>query len=309
MADKKKNKKSTSKAEKQTSTQEAFLPDLATLYPVSKVALERFELTDYRRRVLGERAFQLLRGTNSRPPIFNLLQQKGFDQQQVEIGWALLRAANGTYVLQPPQEVSTLQLAAEAELDQWDEPNFAMISASLAVLYPEQADYLFKDLEPQQGPASVMAIATLLERVSFLEEGSDPGRKDTREEDKAAVEELAQTGLLTKKARQELEKLIELAQAPPQDETRQAAIFEEQRAYQEDALKRLGLWYTKWSTIARRMLKKRSYLITLGLAERRSPKKTEEIQEPTPTDNITEPEQTTTNGTNGEIVGVIEANS
>ena len=178
-------------------------------------------------------------------------------------------------------------LCAEVELEQWDEPNFEIIDVSLSIMFPEQRDYLFEGLSPQQGPAAVNSIRQLLRRVEILESGSDPNREATRAEDKAAIKELETTQILTKATRKHLAALIEIVETPSEDDVKHVERYNKQQAYHEDALKRLGLWIKKWRTIAKRTITRRSDLISLGLAERRKKNDADTLPSETPnTENV-----------------------
>jgi hypothetical protein len=54
-----------------------------------------------------------------------------------------------------------------------------------------------------------------------------------------------------------------LKNLPAEDETRDAERVEKLREFRD--------WFEEWSTVARAVVKKRSYLIRMGLASRRSP--------------------------------------
>jgi len=301
----KNNTKSTST---NASTTPDYLPDLAKIFPVAPVALERFQLTPHRQRTIEPRAFQFLRGVNRYPGIFNILSTIGLSQTIVKQGWELLQAVNGAHIFNAPSKISETQREAEAELDRWDEPNFAIITASLMSLFPEQVDYLFDNLESSRGPAAVIGIEKLLMRLDLLEKGKDPNRKDTRKADKAAVQELEDSNILTRQERKRLLALVKQAKVTSDEDLERAQNQAKQETYQKDALKRLGLWLEKWTAIAKTKITKRSYLIALGLAERKKRKNTQNTQGSTDTSSPNISNQATVNTTqnngnpaNGEI--------
>ncbi len=266
------------------------LPDLEQIYPLPQEALLAYTMGDTKKRELPDRSFKFLRGINVLPPVFFALSSKGFTLNELQAGWLLMYAANGTLVSFLPQSYSPQQREAEAELDNWDEPNFEIISAAIRFHFPSQHDYLFHQLEPQDGPSAVTVVKTLLTRVDMLRLGKDKTRKSLVEADKKAMAYLNSEGLLTDKERKRLWDLVKTVETPP-DNLEDYATYQELQSYQEAALVRLGIWFDKWSSIARRLLKKRSHLITLGLASRRKAKTQEEA--PTESQPTTESETST----------------
>ena len=166
---------------------------------------------------------------------------------------------------------SQSQRAALAEIDEWDEPHFTQFRATLHRAYPSAEEYVFSGgLKASQGASSVAGVATFLGRVDALESGSDDARSGTAKDDKAAVKLLAQRGL-TKEERKRLAKLVETALsgggapegAPESPERRRALVAARQ-------------WYDEWAAVAHARIKKRAYLIRLGLASRKRKKKPED---------------------------------
>ena len=202
--------------------------------------------------------------------IRTLLFQAGMTDDAITEGRTLLLAC-----LAKPQdggpEVDTegarAQRAAVAELDEWDEPHFARFAATLRRHFPSAGEYVFQGLTPSTGSAAVAGVATLLQRVNTLESGSDKDRAATKKEDKKAVELLA-TRRFDKAERARLEKLVEVALGPtaPLDEAP-----EDKGAERRAALVALRGWFEEWSTAAKSVVKKKSHLIRLGFASRKSP--------------------------------------
>jgi hypothetical protein len=230
-------------------------------------------MTDYSDEVLEstpERATRLLTGIGAVATIRTLLFQAGMTNGDIVEGRTLLLAC-----LAQPQDAgpekdtegARAQRAATAELDEWDEPHFGRIAATLRRYHPGAADYVFRDLHPSTGSAAVAGVATLLQRVKALESGSDKDRAATKAEDKKAVDLLA-TRRFDKTERDRLEKLVETALGPtaPLD-----ATPADQGAARREALTSLRGWFEEWSATARAVVKKKSHLIRLGLANRKSP--------------------------------------
>jgi hypothetical protein len=217
-----------------------------------------------------ERATRLLTGIGAVATIRTLLFQAGMTNEAITEGRTLLLAC-----LAQPQDIgpekdtesARAQRAATAELDEWDEPNFGRIGATLRRHYPGAGEYVFRDLSASTGPSAVAGVATLLQRIDALESGSDTGRAATKKEDKKAIELLA-TRRFDKAERARLAKLVEAALGPtaPLDEA-SGDGGDERRA----ALTALRGWFDEWAAAARAVVKKKSHLIRLGLANRKSP--------------------------------------
>ena len=230
-------------------------------------------MDDYSDEVLEgtpERATRLLTGIGAVATVRTLLFQAGMTNDAITEGRTLLLACLAK-PQDPGQELDTesarAQRASTAELDEWDEPNFARIAATLRRHFPGAGEYVFRDLSASSGPAAVAGVATLLQRLDALESGSDAGRAATKKEDKKAVELLA-TRRFDKAERARLAKLVESALGPtaPLDETSDSAGTERRAA-----LTALRGWFEEWSTAARAVVKKKSHLIRLGLANRKAP--------------------------------------
>jgi hypothetical protein len=148
-----------------------------------------------------------------------------------------------------------------------DEANFARHGATLRRHFPEAYTYVFHDLKAQSGTPAVMGVATFLLRIDALEQGSDPTRAATRAQDAEAVKLLEKRGL-SKAEREQLRKLVDIALGPTQP---LAALprTDESGAARLVRLAALREWYNEWSSIARAVVKKRAYLIRLGLAVRK----------------------------------------
>jgi hypothetical protein len=119
----------------------------------------------------------------------------------------------------------------------------------------------------------VVAVATLLERLDAPESGQ--GRpKAAHKQDLAALARLATRGY-TKDERTRLAGLVATARTvtavePISDDERSKILLE------------LYGWLTDWATQAKRVIKKRQHLITLGLAARKKPAKAKPAPVPVP---------------------------
>jgi hypothetical protein len=225
------------------------------------------------------RAAKLLNGIGAEPVIRTLMHDPGkMTDDDIAEGGKLLLACWGQLPgakVERDTEEARKQRAATAELDQWDEPNFGRYGAALRRRFPRAGEYVFHDLSASTGAAAVAGVATFLKRVEALEKGTDPGRQDTKKEDKKAVELLSTRGL-DKAERARLAALVEVALAPTAT-LDPAPEHDAQRTEQrKSALTDLKDWYEEWASTARSVVKKRGYLIRMGLANRKMGKKDKE---------------------------------
>ena len=100
--------------------------------------------------------------------------------------------------------------------------------------------------------------------------GTDPTRADSKKEDKKAVALLAQR-TFTPAERKRLSDLVEVALGSTGPLA--APGVANDPALRRERLLALKLWYNEWATTARAVIRKRVYLIRMGLASRRRSKK------------------------------------
>jgi hypothetical protein len=214
-------------------------------------------------------------GTNR--TIRNVLIQQGFTATEQQRGWTLLKAASGGESTSdsPPTPEELEVRNAGVTIDQWDEPNFAKIKAILAYDFPDTTAYLFRGgLVAKQGPEALLSVGTLCERIHELEQASAPERANKRAVDQAALEKLAKRGY-TKQEWERLRTLVATASKSLPAIEEETNSSEEESNFQK-AMLELYAWWKEWSTIARSAVKKKSQLISLGLAKRKSSKADEE---------------------------------
>ena len=239
-------------------------------------------MVEYSDQVLEDtppRVTQLLGGMGAVTAIRTALYHAGLTDDQIDEGVAkLLDCLSIARSLQPPQDTpsAVAQRAATVELDATDEPLFRRARATLERHYPAAAEYLFRDnLKAAQGMDAVRGIATFLLRVEALEKGADPQRAASREDDRAAVALLAKRGI-DAPYRASLDAKVKTALGPTTPVVAPPVAPEERRR----KLIELKRWYDEWAETAHAVITKRSYLIRLGLAERRSPTKPEPVPAP-----------------------------
>lgn len=191
------------------------------------------------------------------------MNEHGYLNDDHDEGWRLLQRASGGGASGPIYFAPAA--AAVRELDDGDEILFHKAHAALRRSFPAQADFVFAGLEPARGPAAVLSVLQLLDRLDVLESG---GRPDSQDADKEAIAELAKRGMgATERAR--LRELVRVAQSSPiipAEANAKAAELESQRV---DALKALYAWYAQWSEVARAVVTRRGDLVLLGMAKRR----------------------------------------
>jgi hypothetical protein len=215
-----------------------------------------------------ERAARLL-GTLSRSPRIRriLAERAGYTEEDHRTGWSLYLTAMGFRQDPPsfaPPRTRFAQELAIAELDQWDAPAFDRARSALAASYPAQLDYIFNSLGPSTGAEAVAGVKTFLDRVARLRDGSDPARDATRDADRAAADRLARRRIVEADIEARLRKLIEQATSLPEAPKDDPPI-EDSPGYQAAAAG-LVAWLTDWRGQARSLIRRRDYLISLGLA-------------------------------------------
>jgi hypothetical protein len=228
---------------------------------------------------LRERGTKFLGTLSMEPQIFRIMVEHGYSQNEHREGWDLAlpvlgynpRASSGGGAPSSQSEAITA-------LDQWDEPNFARALAALQRLHPAQCEYVFRDgLTAAEGAAAIASVQTFKDRVVALRDGTDPGRAETREADKAAVETLAKRKIFDAEIETKLSTWLNTAKGVslPTD-----ASLENTPAFQA-AARAFKAWLEDWRETARTTVTRRDYLIRLGLARRRSRKDGEiVIEEP-----------------------------
>ena len=155
-------------------------------------------------------------------------------------------------------------------LDAWDEDGFRIVRAAFTRLHPAQKELVLAGLGPSVGAAAVTGVKALLGRLDALEKS--PERKATRKEDHAALATLATRGI-DEKERARLAALVHVAESATEiDAPDEAGKAAREEVYLK-ALGALRVWYVDWSEMARSVVKRRDYLIRLGLAKRKSAKK------------------------------------
>ncbi len=217
---------------------------------------------------IPERVLKFLRTVNAEPAILRALEDRGYSKAEQLEGWKRLHDATGFRENLPPEDTNDASVrSAIEELDAAKTLVFRIAKASLVHRYPRQAELLFHGVDSARGPASVLRLEILLDRLDALEIGA--GREATRAEDLAVLKVIEQRAL-TATERTRLRQLIAIAKrAPPVTDSIDRKA--EQRR-QMERLAHLRHWYVEWSEIARAVVHRGDFLIRLGLASRRANK-------------------------------------
>ena len=226
------------------------------------------DFTDETLEHTPEDATRLLAAINAVPEIRTAFAAQNMTDDDIVEGRTLLLDCLAAPAVPAPDkdtDAARQARAAIAELDAWDEPNFARYQAALGRRFPSAATYVFKDLSPSRGSQAVQGVALFLARLNALESGSDPARADTRAADQEAIALLATRGLDAAE-RQRLSDLVEVALGPTP--ALDPATTQPAANARREALLKLKLWYNEWATVAHATIHKRSHLIRLGLATR-----------------------------------------
>ena len=199
------------------------------------------------------RAMDMLIALGTSPGPFGLMYKRGYTEQEHDRGWVLVHKLVGHPAVEPRRKTEAAM--AVTELDNWDEEGLRMARAAL-IRFPEVAERLLAGLVPVEGNGAVENVAILLDRLRA---------EETTEEGPAALARLATAGL-SPEDRKHLAGLVKLAKSAA--EVPEPA-FRDTPEYVELLLD-LRDWYLEWSEVARITIKRRDYLIRMGLAERRS---------------------------------------
>jgi hypothetical protein len=216
------------------------------------------------------RVLPFLRAVGTSVPIRSILRARGFTADEQKLGWTLLHAVSGFTDEAKAETVDVRVRDAINTLDAWDEDGFRIVRAAFTRLHPAQKEFVLAGIGPSVGAGAVTGVKALLGRLDALEKG--PERKATRKEDQAALATLAARGIDAKE-RARLADLVHAAESATETEAPDESGRAAREAVYLKALGALRVWYVDWSEMARSVVKRRDYLIRLGLAKRKSAKK------------------------------------
>ena len=223
---------------------------------------------------IKKKTLKLLEGITRWMAIRSALDLRGYNDEIHDDGWLRFIYCCGYKSValnwfKVDQDIKKMM----AEIDDWDEPNFAVASATLINRFPDQHDYIFTGLQAQRGAGSIASVTLFIDRVNTLNEGTDSEREDFREQDQEAVNLLAQRGI-DAATLEHLSELLTIIRKGTKGVPDMGPTPEDDR---EETFIRMKEWYDEWSTIARAVIKRRDYLIVLGL---KKPKKSKSKEDP-----------------------------
>ena len=242
--------------------------------------MEALKVGSIPHRVTLERApgrcLTFLLGVGRTSVIRGLLETRGYTDEEHERGWKLLRAVDPSVPGAGASDAGNEGAVRESvsNLDLWDNQNLPIADLALRKRCPEVHAYVFGDgLAPADGIESVRVVATFLTRVGAVAQAANDGKKSaeklpfTAAQARNAMKLLDARGIDAQE-RATVHAWLSTAQrgatavAPDDDDATDEADAQE-------ALVALYDWITEWSLIARKVLKRRAHLITLGLAEKK----------------------------------------
>jgi len=229
-----------------------------TIYGLSLRTLEQ----------VPDKVFTFVRAAGTNLTIRAALRRRGYTPEVHQQAWMLLHTSGN---VSPQGEITAIDstvAGALAELDAIDADTIEVIDATLSRRFPDQAKVLIGGLRPATGMRAVYNVDHIVRGAKALRSAAN--RKATRKQDKAALDLLAERGLTTA----ELDRLAELVAVATSASEVQPPDPAEGQAADERYVRALGdlwLWYNEWSRIAKTVVKRRDYLMQLGLAHRSSP--------------------------------------
>jgi hypothetical protein len=166
-------------------------------------------------------------------------------------------------------------LAAVMGCERWQATGLIRVRAMLQMTLPDQAMFMFGDFVPGKGTAAVLNVLTFLERRHALDKSAE--RKETRKADHEALAIIEEAGT-TKETLKELQSMVDTAQSVTTPEAAGSAG----EAKRTETLRKIHVWVTAWSEMARIVITRRDQLIRLGIAKRRSQRAAAPVVTPAP---------------------------
>ncbi len=232
------------------------------------------------------RAIKLADGIERDPLVYDVLAPIGMSHHELHEVRAL---AMKTRVVRPPPKVADARppnIDAMEACEAFLSTAFVPASGKLELRFPAYHALVFEGLDARaKGTDAAIIVAHFLARCDDLEKraarkaGVREADGTTPEDDRDALCALAEAGV-TREKRAELGRVVKIAMTEvPHTSAIGDGVGDEERL---DALRRIHKWVTVWSGIVRNVITRRDQLIRLGLATRRSPKRTATVPPPTP---------------------------
>lgn len=243
------------------------------------------ETTSHYERKLSNvpvKAAQLLNGLGALPAVRRALLAKGLTRSETDHARRLLAVSLGAFTGGEPseEEVADTEAVATArgaltELDGRDESDFTRVGGALRRFHPRLAAKFFEGIKPGTGARAIASMMALVQRIRALptlgEEGVAARRllvvRGYDEAELARIDALIQLALGAPEAADEeaeVEEVAELiAEVGLDDGEAQSITDEAQRAARVELL----AWYEDWVPTIRALIKRKAYLIRMGLAQ------------------------------------------
>jgi hypothetical protein len=200
-------------------------------------------------RLIPERVVVFLHGVATHPEIGAALSACGYSKHEHAEGAQLLSDACSIDLHHEEFAAHARRIAAQRELGEWAARHLTRLQGAIAHVHPEHIG-LFDGILPLAPNGSVKAIRRLIQRLRALP-AEAPGPRAliaARRVDDSEIDRLSA--------------LVEIAREAPTRSSKEA-----QRHY-EARLHALYMWHTEWSHAARALIRRRDWLIQLGLAAR-----------------------------------------
>lgn len=217
-------------------------------------------------RELPARAATFLHVLGGHAPMRAAMQSAGYGPGDHDEGLCLLLSAcsYGSTGLDPSEDEPAREAAAA--LEHWARTHVGRLRAAVERLHPE-ALWLFASFDAGTSSSALLGVARLLEQLQALEADASNA---------AVLETLARRGF-DPRERERLESLVRTAQragepsspAEPGSPTVHDSPRGECAASTDEAILALYQWLSDWSTTARAVVRRRDWLIRLGVSRRR----------------------------------------
>jgi hypothetical protein len=194
------------------------------------------------------------------PEVAEALAPFGFSAETLEEGWRLMSALTAPRAAVPADPPRSPALVPQ--VDRFENTWFPIARGVLQHRYPQAAERLFAGISQTRGHDACLSVMTFLDRLDQMETGERP----FGDIGPAAREALRERGLTEERLVEVRALLDQIATLePPRTSQRLVALEEEDRAVEA-----LWGWYLEWSVVARRAVKNRTLLRSLGFSPRLS---------------------------------------
>jgi hypothetical protein len=202
---------------------------------------------------LPARVLTFLIAIATRAPIRALMVDGGFRAEDHAEGWRLLMAVGEVRERLLGASARSRAATAIVQIHEWVTANFRRYRAALERLHPESA-WLFPELDSRYPAESLLAMATLLKRLS---------QEDDSRPDASLLSTLAQRGLDSAEISR-LSQLVSDAQGIDAGPAGDEPDCDDRTA----ELVALYHWYRDWVESAKRFVKRKDHRLQLGIGGR-----------------------------------------